>query len=35
MNNYKINEIIRNKDLSDDSNDENKNDILNDLIDKW
>ncbi len=34
MNNYKINEIIRNKDLSDDSNDENKNDILNDLIDK-
>jgi len=32
MNNYKINEIIRNKDLSDDSNDENKNDILNDLI---
>ncbi len=35
MNNYKMNEIIRNKDLSDDSNDENKNDILNDLIDKW
>lgn len=34
MNNYKMNEIIRNKDLSDDSNDENKNDILNDLIDK-
>ena len=30
-----MNEIIRNKDLSDDSNDENKNDILNDLIDKW